>query len=278
MQQNLWSPECPWILYSGQVSKNCLGLVGTSPPIRRWIRTSVASRRLFKRCSSDLMKSSNFRCLETTRVDLMCWIEVGFEVSEDQPSSTSGYIRYPVDINDINESYRSYVSFWLILWGLLTHLVFYTTFTHSPRRIQQRMIPTFPVDKPHSLELLPHAAPPRKWWNNKGKLTLRSSVFSFCWLVVRTRKKYRQWPHKIEESAAKGLFCHNGLLFSQQFLQTCSLQHGGWELLRFNFSVFPEEPYSSFRVGMRQGSPGRANFKALLAQQLRSSFADPICS
>ena len=113
MQQNLWSPECPWILSSGQVSKNCLGLVGTSPPIRRWIRTSVASRRLFKRCSSDLMKSSNFRCLETTRVDLMCWREVGFEVSEDQPSSTSGYIRYPVDINDINESYRSYVLFWL---------------------------------------------------------------------------------------------------------------------------------------------------------------------
>ncbi len=89
----------------GQVSKNCLGLAGTSPPIRRWIRTSVASKRLFKRCSSDLMKSSNFRCLETTRVDLMCWREVGFEVSEDQPSicRTSGI--QVISMNPTNPTY-----------------------------------------------------------------------------------------------------------------------------------------------------------------------------
>ena len=106
-------------------------------------------------------------------------------------------------------------AYWLI-W-LLHH------FHSFSQKNPATMIPTFPVDKPHSLELLPHAAPPRKWWNNKGKLTLRSSVFSFSWLVVRTSKNLGS--DKIEESAAKGLFCHNGLLFSQQFLQTCILRH-----------------------------------------------------
>ena len=44
-------------------STNCLGFAGASPLISRWMRTSVASKRLLRRCSSDLMKSSNFRCL-----------------------------------------------------------------------------------------------------------------------------------------------------------------------------------------------------------------------